>query len=165
MTHPARMPSPFAAGFTLIELLVTLVVGVLLLTIGVPSFQGIIAQNRAASSANELLTSLQFARSEAVRLRTDAVLCPSTDGENCTGGDDWDDGWIVRIGTDVRRVGPALHPTVSVSGPEELTYGSAGQVTPSGTPFELSVAFGGGVDRFICLEASGRAQVLQESCT
>ena len=56
-----------ASGFTLIELLVTVAVIAIVLTIGVPSFQQVIMTNRMATQANDLLGSMNLARSEAVK--------------------------------------------------------------------------------------------------
>src|SRR5690606_38709833 len=55
-----------AAGFTLLELMTTLIVISVLLTVAVPGFFDTIRTNRAAANANELVTALSIARSEAI---------------------------------------------------------------------------------------------------
>lgn len=164
MNHLAHTQKNTTNGFTLVELMVTVAVLVVLMSIGIPSFQTIFGQNRAAASANEILASLQFARSEAVRLGTAVQLCPSTDAATCTGGSDWTGGWIVHIDNEVRRIGPALHSSVSASGADSLTYGSAGQIEGARAPFALSVATGAGIHRCILVDASGRAQIDRGEC-
>jgi len=57
---------PLQSGLTLIELMVAVAVLAILLSIGIPSFQSLVAQNRATSAANELQSTLQFARSTAI---------------------------------------------------------------------------------------------------
>lgn len=88
-------------GFTLMELIVTVAIAAILLTIGVPSFQDTMRNNRAATHMNEMMTALNLARSEAAKLGKRVSLCPSTDQATCTGGTDWTKGWIVFIDTAV----------------------------------------------------------------
>lgn len=56
-------------GFTLIELLVAIAVAVVLATIAVPNFQGLISRNQQVAEYNQVLTGLNYARSEAVKVR------------------------------------------------------------------------------------------------
>lgn len=84
-------------GFTLLELMVTLVILGILLAIGVPSFQSVIRNNRIASSTNELVATLTYARSEAMK-RGDAVtVCPTEDQEDCAGDTNWATGWMAFV--------------------------------------------------------------------
>jgi len=76
------------AGFTLIELMVTIAVLAVVMAIAIPNFRGLINRNRLTAQANELVASVQYVRSEAVRLNSKVTLCPSEDGETC-GGADW----------------------------------------------------------------------------
>lgn len=84
-----------AGGFTLIELLVALAVLAILLTIAVPSYRQMVEQARTDSQSGELLTTLQFARSEAVKRNSRVTVCKSSDGETCATAGDWSAGWIV----------------------------------------------------------------------
>lgn len=84
-----------ARGLTLIELLVTLVVASVVLGIGIPSFQKLQQQTRAATAFHLLTTSLASARMAAIRNRTPVSVCPSDDGHHCRSDTVWDDGWIV----------------------------------------------------------------------
>lgn len=62
-----RRPRRAHAGLTLIELMVVLVIGATLVTLVGPSMADLIATQRVQSINAELVTDLQFARSEAVR--------------------------------------------------------------------------------------------------
>ncbi len=88
-----------AAGFTLIELLVTIAVMVILITIAVPNFLTFIQGNRLTSQANDLVTALNYARSEAIKRGVRVTVCSSNDGASCLGSTTWDTGWIVFIDT------------------------------------------------------------------
>ncbi len=78
-------------GFTLIELMVTLVVAAILLMVGVPSFVDMIRNSRVVSQANQLVTSLSVARSEALKLGRQVTVGRT--------GANWEDGW--RVFTDM----------------------------------------------------------------
>ncbi|MDY6946467.1 MAG: GspH/FimT family pseudopilin [Pseudomonadota bacterium] len=89
-----------AAGFTVLELMITVAVLGILLGIGVPSFQGIIRQNRIAGQTNELLAATAMARSEAVKRGSTVTICPATssadgDANTCSGTTAWGNGWII----------------------------------------------------------------------
>jgi type IV fimbrial biogenesis protein FimT len=62
-----RCQHPPHRGFTLVELLVTLVVAGLLVAVAVPSFNRLMVSSRLTSFANELVSRLTLARSEAVK--------------------------------------------------------------------------------------------------
>ncbi|MBI3773515.1 MAG: GspH/FimT family pseudopilin [Gammaproteobacteria bacterium] len=83
------------SGFTLIELMITLAVTAILVTIGVPAMQQLIAGNRLTVETNDLITDLNLTRSEAIRSGQPATICKSSNGQNCESNTDWHQGWIV----------------------------------------------------------------------
>jgi type IV fimbrial biogenesis protein FimT len=83
------------AGFTLIELMIVIVLVAIFITVGVPSFQNLVSDNRLSTQANSLISSLQLARSEALKLRTPVSVCRSTNGATCAGAGAWETGWLV----------------------------------------------------------------------
>src|SRR5215472_12564951 len=91
-------------GFTLIELLVTIVVLSILLGLAVPAFRSLMQNDQQWVQTNNLILSLNAARSEAIKNDTTSValaggggaqICTSNDGVACT-GTPWSQGWIVR---------------------------------------------------------------------
>lgn len=79
-------------GFTLIELMVTIAIAAILMGIAIPSFVATISSNRLTTSANELVSALNLARSEAVK-RGQQVVVKKT-------GTNWEDGWHVFVDID-----------------------------------------------------------------
>ena len=61
-------------GFTLLELMVAIAVLAILATVGVPSFRALIQNNRVTTQANELVSALSFARTEAVKRGRDVEV-------------------------------------------------------------------------------------------
>jgi type IV fimbrial biogenesis protein FimT len=49
-------------------------------------------------AANELVTCMHFARSDAVRTEVAVSICASADGQSCSGDTDWGSGWIIFSG-------------------------------------------------------------------
>ncbi len=92
MRHPSRR----GAGFTLVELMVTIAVLAILLAIGIPAFASLIAANRLTSATNELVASLQTARTEAIRRNARVTVCPAAPGATACSGD-WRDGWMAFV--------------------------------------------------------------------
>jgi type IV fimbrial biogenesis protein FimT len=90
LTSPKK--PPFNQGFTLIELLVTITIAGILLSIAIPSFTSVIRKNRLTTINNEFVTSLNFARSEAVKRGVSVWVRKS--------GSNWEDGWNVFIDAD-----------------------------------------------------------------
>jgi type IV fimbrial biogenesis protein FimT len=100
------------AGFTIIELMVTLAVVAVVVTVGVPAFTDFVRNQRATSQANDLLVALNFARSEAVKRGRSISVCatdnPGAAEPDCSGDNEWHDGWIVFL--DVDAAGGASGP-------------------------------------------------------
>ncbi|HEB26441.1 MAG TPA: prepilin-type N-terminal cleavage/methylation domain-containing protein [Porticoccus sp.] len=82
-------------GFTLVELLITIALVAVISALAVPSFQTLIKKSRTSVEAQRVLTTLYYARMEAIKRNSLVSLCPSSDGLACNPDLSWMDGWIV----------------------------------------------------------------------
>ena len=100
-----KMPSvlnPRNSGMTLIELMITLVVAGILFSLAIPSMRSIIQNTRISTQTNELLTDLNFARSEAIKRSANVTVCKSSTTNVAvpvcdTAGTGWETGRIIFI--------------------------------------------------------------------
>lgn len=147
-----------AAGFTLIELMVVLTLAGILSGIAIPNFIQGIRSNRLTTAANNLVTALNLARSEAVK-RSIQVVVRTTGAATI-----WETGWTVFVdtngnftfdGTDVLLMAyPALPNGYTLRTGNATTYRLYAAYTPSG----LSTTIGGAGDVFSLCSSSGNLQ-------
>jgi type IV fimbrial biogenesis protein FimT len=88
------------AGFTLVELIIVVALAAIVMTLAVPSYQSLVANNRITSHTNELVMAIQMARSEAVKRNVRVILCrsanPGAATPTCGGSaNTWTTGWLL----------------------------------------------------------------------
>lgn len=83
-------------AFTLIELMISILVLLVLVAVAVPSFTDLLARNRLSGQANELLTVIQLARSEAIKQNQTIRLCKANaELDDCSAASGAWDGWVL----------------------------------------------------------------------
>lgn len=95
-----------AGGYSLYELVMTLGLVATVLTVGVPSFGAMVANNRLRVEVDALFHAIHLARKESVVRRRVMSICPTVNGIECGGRDDWSTGWMLFINVD--RDWPAI---------------------------------------------------------
>lgn len=144
-------------GVTLVELVVTIALLAILVGMGVPAFRDLIRRNLVTTQTNELLSTLQYGRSEAAK-RGIPVTVTITAGEET--------GWSATVfsGATQLRVTDRMDKRVSLDlgGDAEVTvtFAGTGFVTAAGS-FQL---LAGDAVRWVCLQPSGLARVDKEGC-
>lgn len=87
-------------GLTLIELVVVLAMVAILVVISFPSLVSLIQRNRVESEVNAMVSSLQLARSEAIKRGQAVSVCASSNGFRCLNANVWSGGWLVFVDRD-----------------------------------------------------------------
>jgi type IV fimbrial biogenesis protein FimT len=154
VTHMRRR----ARGFTLIELMTVIAVLTLLATAAAPGMQSLIASQRARAAANDLISDLLMARSEAVKRNKDVSLSPASG---------WADGWVVKTVATAEllgqrnRVGSGVTITRS---PASLTYDGAGRLSGVTSTVRFELFDGNSTYRCITVQPSGQPSTKTKAC-
>ncbi len=180
-----------ARGVTLIELMVTVAVATVMLMVAVPSLQSFVRGTQLRTTASDLGTTLQFARSEAIKRGWPVTVCKSSSTQaanpSCDNNATWQQGWLVFVDHNqdgalttvpsasfpadtALRVGTPAATTVVISGgasfPNHVIF------RPSGSPLGHNSADAGQftfclspLSRSLNLSRTGRSQISSGSCT
>jgi type IV fimbrial biogenesis protein FimT len=168
------------SGVTLMEMVVVLAIISILFAIAVPGYAYLASTNRIAAATNDLVTSLQLARSEAIRRATRVTVCKSDSATygapSCNTGAAWQDGWIVFVDGGGKGVIDATDEILRVEGPVHVTFTTSNFKTyvsylghgrsqgPNGLAtgsFTLCVA---GIQRKLILNNTGRIRLTAGKC-
>lgn len=152
-TPPRRLAEQ---GFTLVELAVTLVVLAALVAAAVPFMRDFVGGRLVESQAEEMVSTLRQARSEAMKRRLEVSVCAgkSLSGANaaCSGTATWSDGWISFVDYNNNGERDAGEPLLRVFA------GPAGLKASGGTVYSLTLARTGILLRANGAQVTGDAQ-------
>ena len=122
----SSIPGCGSKGFTLLEALVVLALMAALVALAAPSLSGLRQKHQMQSQAEQMLSSLMLARSEALQRQQRVTLCVLGLGGGCATEGSWAQGWLVFVdGPDnavrdstetVLMVHPALPPFLKLQG-------------------------------------------------
>jgi type IV fimbrial biogenesis protein FimT len=94
-TNSGICPHRSQAGINLAEVMVVVLILGILAAIGVPSYRATILNNRLLAASNDLVTTLNLARSEALKSGERISVCKTSTSTACDTSAPWERGWIV----------------------------------------------------------------------
>lgn len=172
-----RMPSS-SLGFTLQEMLITLCISGILAGGGMGMWR-VVRQDTIIATANNLVSHLALARSEAIGRNARVVMCPTNDNEKCLKpGSDytfWQAGWLIYTdgnhngkpdSSEIIRVHDGASSGIVIRSSryrKRVTYQPLGTAGGSTITFAVCAAHDATVARYVIISIMGRARVAQKT--
>ncbi len=144
-------------GFTLIELLVTISIAAILLTVAVPNFIAFVQNGRLTNQANDLVTALSLARSEAIKQSVPVSVCSRASNTACAATTNWDAGFLVFVDTNRNNTpdaGEVVQIRQELEGGNTLRANASTRITYQSSGFRSD---GFGNDTFNLCDSRGAA--------
>jgi type IV fimbrial biogenesis protein FimT len=133
-------------GFSLIELMTALTVLAILATVALPSYQSFVVTQRVRGASYDLMTSLVFARSEAIKRNASVSMTQAAGG--------WAQGWTVSAGALTLRTQDPYGGSVSITNSASvttITYSNDGRLNGLASDFAIAAAGGSAQVQTRCL--------------
>ena len=125
-------------GLTVVELLIILAALAIVILVAVPGTSMVVERLRLKSASAELVSSLNLARTEAVRRGSTVRVCPSSNGRFCRKDGDWDHGWLVYTDGNADGVVQDIELIEAFQGPNEHILISASGAAVTAASFTVS---------------------------
>jgi type IV fimbrial biogenesis protein FimT len=154
-----RHPAVRQRGFTLVEAITVMAIMAILAGVSTSSFVWLNQSTQIRGAAFDLVSDLDFARSEAVKRNDDVIVAPV--------GGQWVNGWTVTAGATVLRTRAALGAQVDfAAAPGALTFDGAGRASLATVGnFRICPPSGGAMaGRTIRIDASGLSRSTKSAC-
>ena len=169
----------------MIELVVAIALAAILFGFAMPSFERLLGDSRLTSTVNELVFSLQTARSEAIKRAAPVALCASAAplaAEPVCGGAGYAGGWIVYVdgnGNGTREAtadeelilqieppGAAFSFVADATVAEQVLFvGSGASATAAGTPIagSIRVEYAADAGRVVDVSVSANGRIASKA--
>lgn len=148
------------------ELMITVGLVAILAALSAPSMSEFIMNERLVSKTNLLISTLKSARSEAIKRNISVIVCTSSNGTTCTGGNG-EKGWIIYADLDesesltnadeIIRVQNELE-NISLSTLNSITFNNRGFSPDSDTVLSICDDRGVSEAKAITLSKNGQSR-------
>lgn len=140
--------------------MVVIAIAAILAVVAAPSFNQYLANTRLRTVQSQLLSDLNFARSEAIKRNTRALICVrNAAGTDCGGTMSWNAGWLVCV--DDNGDGACDASTAAIPNPSKVQAPLNGALTLTSAAavirFNANGSQGAGGTAALTLSASGAA--------
>ena len=118
------------SAYTLLELMIVIAIAGILTAVAVPNFTTMIKNNCLTTKTNNLVTHLQYARSEATKRKENITLTPKS------GTVDWSSGWTITDASAniIKDMTPTSCSTTTLTGSAtSFFYRSTGFINSAGS--------------------------------
>ncbi len=146
-----------ARGFTMTELMVVVAILGILAAVAGPNMINMVRAQKVKTAAFDVFSSLNFARSEAIKRNRSVTLTPV--------GGNWASGWQIADGAGTTLRDQAGWDDLALTGPATVIFASNGRISTPAAQFNLSATnVVTAKNRCISLDLSGRAVSREGAC-
>lgn len=177
----SKLPLSKRGGFSLVELLVTIAISAIVTTLAAPSMIQFYSRWQLSDAVNSYTSSLQLARSEAVKRGRITRMCTSSNGTACGntgfGTLGWAMGWIVYVDNDASGAGVTAGDEIllyqsRLRRMDSILSSTSASTSYAFTPFGtlqngvgaqgLTFVWNSSTRRGLCISFSGRTRLVTE---
>ena len=159
------------SGFTLLEVLIAVTVLSILMALAIPSFREMMDRNAVTTAANDLLSSILIARSEAIKRESPVVIAKVGDWgsryrvfNDLNNNNKYNKSSEAPLILDHRSSNSSVTITGNGVAADHIRFNSRGRASLTTNQDFFSITKGSAT-RYVCFSATGRPRIQEASCS